>query len=72
MRLLKGAFDAAGLPLYLAPYGVVPTGHEQGIIEVIPHAKSRAQLVGGRRLAASSEGRAAGRAAGLLVCSLLC
>ncbi|KAL4452207.1 hypothetical protein ABPG75_007869 [Micractinium tetrahymenae] len=44
MRLLKGAFDAAGLPLYLAPYGVVPTGHEQGIIEVIPHAKSRAQL----------------------------
>lgn len=44
MRLLKDAFDAAGLPLYLAPYGVVPTGHEQGIIEVIPQAKSRAQL----------------------------
>lgn len=47
MRLLKGAFDGAGLPLYLAPYGVVPTGHEQGIIEVIPQSKSRAQLVGG-------------------------
>ncbi|EFN54838.1 hypothetical protein CHLNCDRAFT_134867 [Chlorella variabilis] len=47
MRLLKGAFDRAGLPLYLAPYGVVPTGHEQGIIEVIPQAKSRAQLVSG-------------------------
>jgi hypothetical protein len=47
MRLLKGAFDGAGLPLYMAPYGVVPTGHEQGIIEVIPQAKSRAQLVGG-------------------------
>jgi hypothetical protein len=47
LRLLKGAFDGAGLPLYLAPYGVVPTGHEQGIIEVIPHAKSRAQLVSG-------------------------
>ncbi|KAL4857248.1 Phosphatidylinositol 4-kinase alpha 1 [Chlorella vulgaris] len=44
MRLLKGAFDGAGLPLYLAPYGVVPTGHEQGIIEVIPQSKSRAQL----------------------------
>ena len=26
---MKNAFDAAGLPLYLAPYGVVPTGHEQ-------------------------------------------
>ena len=49
MRLLKRAFDAAGLPLYLAPYGVVPTGHEQGIIEVIPQAKSRAQLVRRRR-----------------------
>ena len=47
MRLLKGAFDGAGLPLYMAPYGVVPTGHEQGIIEVIPQAKSRAQLVRG-------------------------
>jgi phosphatidylinositol 4-kinase len=44
MRLMKNAFDAAHLPLYLAPYGVVPTGHEQGIIEVIPQAKSRAQL----------------------------
>ena len=48
MHLLKDAFEGAGLPLYLAPYGVVPTGHEQGIIEVIPNAKSRAQLVRGR------------------------
>lgn len=45
ISLLKDQFDAAGLPLPLVPYGVVPTGNECGIIEVVPHAKSRAQLV---------------------------
>ena len=44
IQLLKRAFDAAVLPVYLAPYGAVPTGHEQGIIEVVPNSKSRAQL----------------------------
>jgi len=44
ISLLKDQFDAAGLSLPLVPYGVVPTGHECGIIQVVPHAKSRAQL----------------------------
>eukprot|EP00887_Chlorella_sp_A99_P002072 scaffold21.g2072.t1 len=44
IALLKRQFESAGLRLHLVPYGVVPTGHEQGIIEVVPHAKSRAQL----------------------------
>ena len=45
ISLLKGQFDSAALPLPLVPYGVIPTGHECGIIEVVQHAKSRAQLV---------------------------
>jgi phosphatidylinositol 4-kinase len=44
LALLKARFDAAALPLPLRPYGVVPTGHERGLIEVVPRAKSRAQL----------------------------
>ena len=32
--LLKNALRKAGLPLYLAPYGVLPTAYECGIIEV--------------------------------------
>ncbi len=32
--LLKDALAKAGLPLYLAPYGVLPTAYECGIIEV--------------------------------------
>lgn len=32
--LLKDALTKAGLPLYLAPYGVLPTAYECGIIEV--------------------------------------
>ena len=32
--LLKDALRKAGLPLYLAPYGVLPTAYECGIIEV--------------------------------------
>ncbi|RMZ55315.1 hypothetical protein APUTEX25_003453 [Auxenochlorella protothecoides] len=42
--LLKKAFLTAGLDLYLLPYGVIATGYECGIIEVIPNSKSRAQL----------------------------
>lgn len=34
--LLKNALRKAGLPLYLAPYGVLPTSYECGIIEVQP------------------------------------
>ncbi|KDD72577.1 hypothetical protein H632_c3172p0 [Helicosporidium sp. ATCC 50920] len=40
--LLQREFKAAHLPLYLAPYGVLPTGYERGVIEVVPEAKSRA------------------------------
>ena len=28
----------------MAPYGVIPTGHECGIIEVVPDCRSRAAL----------------------------
>ena len=45
ISLLKQQFDAAAMKLPLVPYGVIPTGHECGIIEVVQHAKSRAQLV---------------------------
>ncbi|KAF8068220.1 PI4KA1 [Scenedesmus sp. PABB004] len=44
IRLLSHAFDAAGLGLYLRPYGCLPTGYECGIIEVVPNTKSRAAL----------------------------
>lgn len=42
--LLKDAFTKAGLGLYLAPYGVLPTAYECGIIEVVPNSKSRSAL----------------------------
>ena len=45
VELLKKKFDDIGLPLHLVPYGVIPTGHECGIIQVVPNSKSRAQLV---------------------------
>lgn len=44
IELITRQYIAAGLDLMVSPYGVVPTGHECGIIEVIPNAKSRAQL----------------------------
>lgn len=34
IKLLHEAFTAAGLNLYLRPYGCLPTGYECGIIEV--------------------------------------
>ncbi len=42
--LLKNALAKAGLPLYLAPYGVLPTAYECGIIEVVPNCNSRSGL----------------------------
>lgn len=44
VEIVKRKFDEVGLPLPLVPYGVIPTGHECGIIQVVPKAKSRAQL----------------------------
>ena len=44
VELVKRKFDEVGLPLPLIPYGVIPTGYECGIIQVVPNAKSRAQL----------------------------
>ena len=44
IKLLHHAFEAAGLGLYLRPYGCLPTGYECGIIEVVPNTKSRAAL----------------------------
>lgn len=44
ISLLKDAFQKAGLDLYLAPYGVLPTAYECGIIEVVPEASSRSAL----------------------------
>ncbi|GFH23073.1 uncharacterized protein HaLaN_20627, partial [Haematococcus lacustris] len=44
VQLLKAAYDRAGLPVYLRPYGCLPTGYEKGIIEVVPNSRSRASL----------------------------
>lgn len=44
ISLLKDAFQKAGLDLYLAPYGVLPTAYECGILEVVPEASSRSAL----------------------------
>lgn len=38
VALLRDALAAAGLGLYLAPYGVLPTDYECGIIEVGLHS----------------------------------
>ncbi|XP_051147386.1 phosphatidylinositol 4-kinase alpha 1-like isoform X2 [Andrographis paniculata] len=44
ISLLKDIFAAVGLKLYLFPYGVLPTGPERGIIEVVPNSRSRSQM----------------------------
>ncbi|KXZ46150.1 hypothetical protein GPECTOR_46g219 [Gonium pectorale] len=44
ISILRDAFTSAGLDLYLRPYGCIPTGYERGVIEVVPHTKSRAAL----------------------------
>ncbi|KAG8364319.1 hypothetical protein BUALT_Bualt19G0116400 [Buddleja alternifolia] len=44
ISLLKDIFEAVGLNLYLFPYGVLPTGSERGIIEVVPNTRSRSQM----------------------------
>ncbi|KAK9691100.1 hypothetical protein RND81_09G176000 [Saponaria officinalis] len=44
ISLLRDIFQAVGLNLYLFPYGVLPTGPERGIIEVVPNTRSRSQM----------------------------
>lgn len=44
ISLLRDIFQAVGINLYLYPYGVLPTGHERGIIEVVPNTRSRSQM----------------------------
>ncbi|KAL4194748.1 hypothetical protein AMTRI_Chr05g70010 [Amborella trichopoda] len=44
ISLLRDIFGAVGLNLYLFPYGVLPTGYERGIIEVVPNTRSRNQM----------------------------
>jgi len=44
VKLLQAALLKAGVDLYLAPYGVIPTGYECGIIEVVPDCRSRSAL----------------------------
>ncbi|XP_010255687.1 PREDICTED: phosphatidylinositol 4-kinase alpha 1-like isoform X2 [Nelumbo nucifera] len=44
ISLLRDIFEAVGLNLYLFPYGVLPTGPERGIIEVVPNSRSRSQM----------------------------
>ena len=39
IRLLQDALRKAGVDLYLAPYGVIPTAYECGIIEVVPDCR---------------------------------
>jgi len=44
ISLLRDAWAAANLELYVFPYGVIPTGYERGIIEVVPASYSRNEL----------------------------
>ncbi|CDY64591.1 BnaCnng44230D [Brassica napus] len=44
ISLLRDIFQAVGLNLYVFPYGVLPTGDERGIIEVVPNTRSRSQM----------------------------
>uniref|UniRef100_A0A2N9HTH2 PI3K/PI4K catalytic domain-containing protein n=1 Tax=Fagus sylvatica TaxID=28930 RepID=A0A2N9HTH2_FAGSY len=44
IALLRDIFEAVGLNLCLFPYGVLPTGPERGIIEVVPNTRSRSQM----------------------------
>ncbi|XP_057436826.1 phosphatidylinositol 4-kinase alpha 1 [Lotus japonicus] len=44
ISLLRDIFEAVGINLYLFPYGVLPTGPERGIIEVVPNTRSRSQM----------------------------
>jgi phosphatidylinositol 4-kinase len=44
ISLLRDAWSAANLELYVFPYGVIPTGYERGIIEVVPASYSRNEL----------------------------
>ncbi|KAK2665282.1 hypothetical protein Ddye_003856 [Dipteronia dyeriana] len=44
ISLLRDIFRAVGINLYLFPYGVLPTGPERGIIEVVPNTRSRSQM----------------------------
>ena len=44
IRLLKDAWERAGLDLFLAPYGVLPNAYECGIVEVVPDCQSRSGL----------------------------
>ncbi|XP_058075440.1 phosphatidylinositol 4-kinase alpha 1 isoform X2 [Magnolia sinica] len=44
ISLLRDIFEAVGLNLYVFPYGVLPTGPERGIIEVVPNTRSRSQM----------------------------
>ncbi|KAL4615716.1 hypothetical protein ACB092_07G146600 [Castanea dentata] len=44
IALLRDIFEAVGINLYLFPYGVLPTGPERGIIEVVPNTRSRSQM----------------------------
>ncbi|CAI5489475.1 unnamed protein product [Closterium sp. Naga37s-1] len=44
IALLRDINKAVGLDLYLFPYGVLPTGYERGIIQVVPNTRSRNQM----------------------------
>ncbi|KAK3278569.1 hypothetical protein CYMTET_13497, partial [Cymbomonas tetramitiformis] len=44
ISLLRDAWAAANLDVYVFPYGVLPTGYERGIIEVVPNSFSRNEL----------------------------
>lgn len=44
ISLLRDIFEAVCVNLYLFPYGVLPTGCEKGIIEVVPNTRSRNQM----------------------------
>lgn len=44
VTVLKDVFSKNNLELFLYPYGVIPSGYERGIIEVVPNTRSRSGL----------------------------
>ena len=42
IKLLKDVFIKAGLDLYLCPYGVIPTGYEKGMTDLLHLSIGRA------------------------------
>jgi phosphatidylinositol 3-kinase len=45
IRLIDRLWKEDGLDLKLTPYRVLPTGHDEGLVHVVPHARSLARVL---------------------------